>query len=203
MLRSSFFVRGLVALGGLAAFFAPRPVQAQIYESATLATPSGSYRYVFPVAPVWLDYPYRDCCFNAYTAWAGGAYYGLGGYYGGGNGGSASRGPAGHNHWNASATVLGTSAPSGVSASLDIRVPKGADVKIDGRPLEQSGAQRRYVTSALGPNENLHHRIDATWTEKGRKVSVSRDVMLQAGDRQSILFLAATSAANDSQRASR
>jgi uncharacterized protein (TIGR03000 family) len=202
MLRSSFFVRGLVAVGGLAVFFVPRPAQAQIYESATLATPSGSYRYVFPVAPVWLDYPYRDCCFNAYTAWAGGAYYGLGGYYGGGNGGSASRGPAGHNHWNASATVLGTAVPSSSSASLDIRVPEGADVRIDGRRLEQSGAQRRFVTPDLRPNQSVRHRIDATWTEKGQKVSASRDVMVEAGDRQSILFLVGT-ARDDSQRASR
>jgi uncharacterized protein (TIGR03000 family) len=204
MFRSSFFVRGLVALGGLAVFFVPRPAQAQIYETVTLATPSGSYRYVFPVAPVWLGYPWQDYCFNAYTAWAAGAYYGLSPYYGGvASAGPGNHGAAGHFHGSATATVLGTVSPSSSSASLDIRVPEGADVKIDGRPLDQPGARRHYVTPALSPSQSVRHRINATWTENGRKISASRDVMVQAGDRQSILFLAASPAQNDSQTASR
>ena len=203
MFRSSLFVRGLVALGGLAALFVPRPAHAQIYETVTLATPSGSYRYVFPIAPTWLGYPWQDFYLNAYTAWAGGAYYGLSPNYGVASAGPGSHGPVGYTHGNASATVLGTPSPSSSSASLDIRLPAGADVKIDGRPLEQSGVQRRYVTPALPPNQSLRHRINATWTEKGRTISASRDVMVQAGDRQSILFLAATPAPDDSQRTSR
>jgi uncharacterized protein (TIGR03000 family) len=204
MFRSSLFVRGLVVLGGLAALFVPRPAHAQIYETVTLATPSGSYRYVFPVAPTWLGFPWNNCCFNAYTAWAAPAYYGLGPYYGGiASAGSGGHGPAGYAHGNAFAAVPGTPSSSSSSASLDIRVPEGADVRIDGRPLEQSGIKRRYVTPAVPPNQSVHHRINATWTENGRKISASRDVMVQAGDRQSILFLAATPAQNDSQRASR
>jgi uncharacterized protein (TIGR03000 family) len=203
MFRSSLFVRGLVALGGLAALFVPRPAHAQIYETVTLATPSGSYRYVFPVAPTWLGFPWNNCCFNAYTAWAAPAYYGLSPYYGIASAAPGSHGPAGYAHGNASAAVVGTASPSSSSASLDIRVPEGADVRIDGRPLEQSGVQRRYVTPALPPNQSVRHRINATWTENGRNISASRDVIVQAGDRQSILFLAATPASDDSQRASR
>jgi uncharacterized protein (TIGR03000 family) len=203
MLRSSLFFRGLVALGGLAALFVPRPAQAQIYETVTLATPSGSYRYVFPIAPTWLGFPWQDCCFNAYTAWAGGAYYGLSPYYGVASAGPGNHGTAGHFHGNPTPTVLGTVSPSSSSASLDIRVPEGADVKIDGRPLEQSGARRHYVTPALSPSQSVRHRINATWTENGRQVSASREVMVQAGDRQSILFLAATPGPDGSQRASR
>ena len=202
MFMSSLWSGGLIALAGLSALLMPRPAQVQIYETVTLATPNGSYRYVFPVAPTWLGYPYNWCCFNAYTAWAAPAYYGLGPYVGVANGVPGYRGPAGYTVWNPSPVVPETTQRSGAAASLDIRVPEGAKVTIDGRALEQSGRKRQFVTS-VEPNRTVRYRVSATWTEDGRKISTSRDVAAQAGDRQSILFLAGSPAADDSQRASR
>src|SRR5947207_3440051 len=82
MFKQAFTIRALLGFAAAALVWGPRPASAQIYETVTLATPSGSYRYVFPVAPTWLGYPWGYNFYNAYSAWYGPAYYGLAPYAG-------------------------------------------------------------------------------------------------------------------------
>jgi uncharacterized protein (TIGR03000 family) len=92
------------------------------------------------------------------------------------------------------------SAAADSSARLDIRVPATAVVQVQGRTLDQDGATRRFQTPPIAPNQSRRYTIQAVWTENGHEVSASREVTVQAGDRQSILFMAASPSFGGSDR---
>jgi uncharacterized protein (TIGR03000 family) len=195
MYPHSVSARALVGIALAAILFTARPASAQIYEVATLATPNGSYRYVFPVAPTYLGYPwgyYGYWGWNAYNPYDVPGYYGLGAF----------PGIAGGYRSQVSAPA-GNKATATASAALEIRVPAGAKVKIQDSALDQAGTHRRYVTPPLEANRSYRFTVQAAWRENGREVSSQRDVTVRAGDRQSILFLAASGDGTGTQTASR
>jgi uncharacterized protein (TIGR03000 family) len=195
MLKQVLSIRALLGLAAAAVVCAPSPASAQIYESATLATPNGSYRYVFPVAPTWLGYPWGWNFYNAYSAWSGPAYWGLSPYMGI----AGMNRPLGAGS-QAFAAAARPSAAGDSSARLDIRVPATAVVQVQGRTLDQDGATRRFQTPPIAPNQSRRYTIQAVWTENGHEVSAIRQVSVQAGDRQSILFMASAPSSSGTDR---
>lgn len=82
-------------------------------------------------------------------------------------------------------------APSAATttARLDIQVPPDADVYIEGQKMKQTGPRRSFVSPALEAGQQYVYNIKATWTQNGETVSDEKQVNVQAGDRQSIIFL--------------
>jgi uncharacterized protein (TIGR03000 family) len=69
-----------------------------------------------------------------------------------------------------------------------IRVPADADIWLDGAPTHQTGASRRFVTPPLEFGEKFVYTVRARWTEDGRVVEQSKELVVGAGDWVSITF---------------
>jgi uncharacterized protein (TIGR03000 family) len=81
------------------------------------------------------------------------------------------------------------SAPTSNTARVDIQVPANADLFIEGQKMTQTGARRSFVSPALEAGHKYIYTIKATWMEDGKPVTQQKQVTVQAGDRQSLLFL--------------
>jgi len=76
------------------------------------------------------------------------------------------------------------------AALIDVRVPDGAQVWIDGQQTKQTGPMRELVTPALDPGQEFSYDIRARWTENGQEVDRHRKVTFHAGDRLMVNLMA-------------
>jgi uncharacterized protein (TIGR03000 family) len=72
--------------------------------------------------------------------------------------------------------------------TVEIHLPDGAEVWIDGEPTKQTGAQRTFVTPALHGGLEYSYSVRARWETDGQVVEQSRSVDVRAGDHVAIVF---------------
>jgi uncharacterized protein (TIGR03000 family) len=87
----------------------------------------------------------------------------------------------------ASATL--TAGPLTEIASIRVRLPAGAQLSFQGVDTAATGNDRRFVTPPLAVGRNYQYDVVANWTQEGRPVRESRQVLVRAGDRLDIDFL--------------
>lgn len=69
-----------------------------------------------------------------------------------------------------------------------IRVPPDAELWLDGVKTGQTGPTRVFLTPALEPGEPYVYTVCARWSDGGRVIEQSKDLVLHAGDWVSITF---------------
>lgn len=75
-------------------------------------------------------------------------------------------------------------------ATIAVQVPSDAKVWIQGAATNQTGADRTFQSPPLEPGREYSYSVKAQWTENGKTVEQSQDVMARAGERTGVLFLA-------------
>jgi uncharacterized protein (TIGR03000 family) len=71
---------------------------------------------------------------------------------------------------------------------IELRVPADAEVFIEGKKTQQTGALREFVSPALTPDQVYLYSFRARWKENGRTIEQSQDVPVRAGTRSEIVF---------------
>lgn len=70
--------------------------------------------------------------------------------------------------------------------TLEVRVPDGADVWIDGHQTRQRGTIREFQSPPLQPGQDYRYEVRASWMEDGRRVDRTKEVAVRAGERVSV-----------------
>ncbi len=79
--------------------------------------------------------------------------------------------------------------PSNGPATIDITVPNsGAQVFIQDRLLDQDTEVRKFVSPPLVADQRYSYDIRAVWSENGRPVNASRQLIIRSGERQAVVF---------------
>ena len=73
-------------------------------------------------------------------------------------------------------------------AHITVEVPADAQLWLDGQPTKQEGATRRFVTPELTKGENYTYELRVRWTEDGRQVEQTKQIVVQSGAELSIGF---------------
>lgn len=73
-------------------------------------------------------------------------------------------------------------------AHLLVHVPAQADIWLEGERMQQPGPDRRFVTPPLEIGEKYSYEVRARWTEDGKEIEQSKNVILRSGDWISIRF---------------
>jgi uncharacterized protein (TIGR03000 family) len=215
MRAKASWINRVLALAAVGVFFAAQPASAQVYDSITLSTPQGSYYYVYPVSPIFLNYPYYNYYYPYYyQAGSYGLPYGAAGAYPyagtyratsfAAGGAFAADSEAGGMSPLAALTPLSLTAAAAPSpsASIEVLVPANAEVTVQGKKMTQGGTNRKFVSPPLNPGEAYTYTVSATWKQDGKQVTQKRNLTVQAGDRQSVLFLGGPSRPPANQRTS-
>jgi uncharacterized protein (TIGR03000 family) len=77
---------------------------------------------------------------------------------------------------------------SGAVAYLLVQTPADAEVWLEGVKTQQSGPARLFATPPLTPNARYAYAVRVRWSEDGRPMEQTQEVILQAGDRLSLQF---------------
>jgi uncharacterized protein (TIGR03000 family) len=70
-----------------------------------------------------------------------------------------------------------------------VLVPADAQVWFSGEPTTQRGSPRLFVTPSLAEGKALTYEVRARWTEDGKAVEQTRQVVVHPGDRITVDFL--------------
>jgi len=76
------------------------------------------------------------------------------------------------------------------TASLQLQVPADATVWLEGQRTTQKGTERQFVSPPLAPDKAYGYQLRVVWRENGREIQETRRLLVRAGDRQKIMFLA-------------
>jgi uncharacterized protein (TIGR03000 family) len=79
---------------------------------------------------------------------------------------------------------------SGTSAIINIRVPDKAEVRIQDRKMNENGPERQFVSPPLDPSQRYSYDISASWTENDRPITQNQRLVVRAGERTGVTFLA-------------
>jgi uncharacterized protein (TIGR03000 family) len=74
------------------------------------------------------------------------------------------------------------------SATIDVHVPRGAQVTFDGSPTHQTGTDRRFVSPPLDQGHMYSYRISARWLSNGQERTETRNVRVRAGQTVDVDF---------------
>jgi uncharacterized protein (TIGR03000 family) len=77
------------------------------------------------------------------------------------------------------------------STSITLRVPEDAEVWIQGKKMDQKGAERRFDLPALDSRTTYDYEVRVAWTQNGKKKSDTSRLSVRAGDQQSVTYIAA------------
>jgi uncharacterized protein (TIGR03000 family) len=69
-----------------------------------------------------------------------------------------------------------------------VEVPAAAEVTIEGVKCKQTGTSRQFVSPPLVPGKQYAYEIRARWTEDGREVEQTRNLVVTAGERLVVSF---------------
>lgn len=78
--------------------------------------------------------------------------------------------------------------PPASEALIDVRVPSDATVWFNGNVTNQSGANREYSASGLTPGQNYDYSVRARWTDNGKVVDRTRNIVIHGGERRTLEF---------------
>ena len=74
-------------------------------------------------------------------------------------------------------------------ATLEVRVPDGAEIWIEGDKTSMTGTMRRFTSPALEPGKSYTYDVKAKWTDSsGKEVERTRTVKVAAGARVGVDF---------------
>jgi uncharacterized protein (TIGR03000 family) len=76
--------------------------------------------------------------------------------------------------------------PTPNSAHLRIRVPKDAEVLVEGRKTTASGTVREFVSPPLTPGKNMIYSILVRYTDGGKKIEETHSIRVHANDQLDI-----------------
>jgi uncharacterized protein (TIGR03000 family) len=76
--------------------------------------------------------------------------------------------------------------PTGNSAHLRIRVPKDAEVLVEGRKTATTGTVREFVSPPLAPGKNMIYSILVRYTDGSKKVEETHSIRVRANDQLDI-----------------
>jgi uncharacterized protein (TIGR03000 family) len=74
------------------------------------------------------------------------------------------------------------------TARITVRVPPDAQIWFENTATRQTGALREFESPALTPGMSYTYDIRAQWRERGREVTQSRHISVQAGGRVMVDF---------------
>jgi uncharacterized protein (TIGR03000 family) len=74
------------------------------------------------------------------------------------------------------------------AAIIEIQVPCGADLCVDGVPTQQLGPDRLFTSPPLEKGCEYVYALRARWVENGRLVEQVRSVTVHAGDHLRVVF---------------
>jgi uncharacterized protein (TIGR03000 family) len=80
------------------------------------------------------------------------------------------------------------------TAQLELRVPNGAEVFVQGKKVDLRGTSQTFESPELKPDETFTFDIRVVWTDNGKSVEEKRTLVMKPGDRQSLQFIAIASA---------
>jgi len=127
----------------------------------------------------------------------GGSYGGNYGCYGGNFGGLGCVGGVGGvivPPVAPTTTPKKTSLENSAPATLIVSVPADARLSIDGEATTSMTTQRVFVSPALNFGREYHYTLQAEFVKDGKKVTLSKEVAVQAGEETRVSFSAADSA---------
>lgn len=73
--------------------------------------------------------------------------------------------------------------PKNQPATVEVVVPANAVVTFDGHRTSQTGTHRLFTTPSLAKGKSYYYMVEATFEEKGKKVTQKRRVEVFAGGR--------------------
>jgi uncharacterized protein (TIGR03000 family) len=71
---------------------------------------------------------------------------------------------------------------------LCVRVPEGAQVWLEGQPTQQTGAVRWFVSPTLPPGIPHVYEVRVRWSEQGKDVEQTQQVIVRAGEQAQVAF---------------
>jgi uncharacterized protein (TIGR03000 family) len=71
---------------------------------------------------------------------------------------------------------------------VNVKVPANAKVTFNGTATKQAGTNRRYVSPPIAGGRGYSYDVQATWTQNGRPVTLSRRIAVRAGDVVNLSF---------------
>jgi uncharacterized protein (TIGR03000 family) len=75
-----------------------------------------------------------------------------------------------------------------MSAHVTVRVPANAEVWFNGRRMNASGAVREFETPALTGGGRFTYEARARWTENGREMSQTQEIIVSRGAHVNVSF---------------
>ncbi len=87
-----------------------------------------------------------------------------------------------------------TSIEGAAPATLIVSVPAEAKLSIDGEATTSTATQRVFVSPALNFGREYHYTLKAEFQKDGKKVSLSKEVAVKAGEETRVSFDAASPA---------
>ncbi len=76
-----------------------------------------------------------------------------------------------------------------MKATLEVRVPRFADVWIQDQKMSEFGPVRRFDLPSLSLGRDYSYVVRAAWRENGREMSHERTLKIQAGEVRSVDFM--------------
>ena len=80
------------------------------------------------------------------------------------------------------------SLPKANVAYLSVEVPADAEVWLEDTRTQQTGPVRQFVSPPLAPGGRYAYAVRARWTEEGREVEQTQEVIVQPGERARVHF---------------
>jgi uncharacterized protein (TIGR03000 family) len=78
--------------------------------------------------------------------------------------------------------------PDPNSATMNVRVPAGAEMWFEGSKTGQRGAVRTFVSPPLEPGQGYTYAVRARWNEGGKEIEQTKQVHVKAGERVDVQF---------------
>lgn len=67
------------------------------------------------------------------------------------------------------------------TARIDVRIPEGATLTVEGRPWDATASRATVTTPALEPGKTYYYRLRAEWANGGRTEAINKEVAFRAG----------------------
>lgn len=191
-----------LALALVALFVASKTAKAQSYNVTLVETPNGRVFYTAPAGAPFLP---------ADLSWYG-LLDGLGPF-------GKPPGPldfvSSYNYGVIPLSVRALDALSGAPAGLspmptapveaataifEIRLPADAQLWVQGKRMMQTGSLRRFTSPELDPSAEYVYHVRARWTQGGQAITREQPLLMRAGERESVTFVAARAKASPDKR---
>ena len=106
---------------------------------------------------------------------------------GGSDEGSSRRFTLRRSYYRGDQTVVSNGAPiSSSQVALDIRVPSGAEVFVNGDKISATGTMRTFTSDNLTAGTTYEYKVKGKWTENGKEVVRERTVKANPGQRMTV-----------------